>query len=101
MKKEEEEEEKEENGKIKKQKQKHHLEDWGSQSLGCPPRSKGHFGGRRRIFSVWLLVGKPQRANKYYLQMGRRSQGGRPMGMWGRRLWGCPTSNKMGQVRLE
>lgn len=40
--------------------------------------------------------GKPQRANKYYLQTGRRSRGGRTMGVWGHGLQRSPTSNKTG-----
>lgn len=92
--------------KKKKRKQNMAWKDWGSQSLGYPPRSKG----QQKTLLAWREAsgclqcgcpGKPQRANKYYLQMGRRSQGGRTRGVWGHRLWRNPTSNMMGQVCLE
>lgn len=74
------------------------LEDWKSQSLGCPPSALV----QPKTLQAWredLLSGcypEASKANKYYLQMGRRSQ---EADLQGRehRLWRSPTSNKTGR----
>lgn len=74
--------------------------DWGPQSSEGQQKTLLAWKEAPDLFSV-VASGKPQRANKYYLQMGRRSQGGRTRGVWGHRLQRNPTSNKRGQVCLE
>lgn len=77
------------------------LEDGPSQDPAALPATKGQrqtSGAWREASDLFGVVasGKPQRANKYYLQTGRRSRGGGTMGVWGHTLWRSPTSNKTG-----
>lgn len=77
------------------------LEAWRPRSPAALPATKGQrqtsgaWRGASGLSSV-VASGKPRRANKYYLQTGRRSRGGGTMGLWGHRLWRSPTSNKTG-----
>lgn len=64
--------------------------------LWRPAENLASLKGGIDLFSV-VASRKPRQANKYYLQVGRRSRGGRTMDVWGTRLWEVLKATRWGR----